>query len=183
MIPSSYIQYLLVRCVIFTGLFTSKTLMKSDRLLYINVCVYSCVLCAHTAIVIVDVMCTCTSTYRFHLTTIALDELLKLIHSLLLQPNLWVKSVFTFKKFLSKLCPHTDSSRHPYCSVCLMPIENDIYCHGENNVEYFITTDFVGQLRSKFKGIQLCVKSYWVLTCDVHFDFVLCYRQKFLELA
>ena len=30
-----------------------------------------------------------------------------------------------------------------------------MYCHGENNVDYFITTDFVGQLRSKFKGTAL----------------------------
>ena len=137
----------IICCVIFIGLFLQKL---SWKIRLINICICVCIYNYSML-----KWWPCTSTYRFHLTTAALDELLKLIHRLSPQPNLCVKSAYTFKKFLSELCPHADSSRHPYCSMCLMPIENDMYCHGENNVEYFIITDFVGQLRSKFKGTAL----------------------------
>ena len=71
-----------------------------------------------------------------------MDALLKLIKLLLAEPNTCLKTKYCFQKYFKKLFPHLRSKRHYYYALCSGPLtDNDIPCHGEKNVKFFIMSD------------------------------------------
>ena len=80
------------------------------------------------------------STIRFGLTS-ALEQLLKLVSTLLPHPNGMLKSVYSVQKLLTGLFPYIITSRHKFCDYCQLAMEGTLFCHGKENVCEFVTAD------------------------------------------
>ena len=90
---------------------------------------------------------------RYSLTEKALDDLLKLICTLLPQPNLCVKTSYSLKKVMATVTPDIQIKRHMYCSLCNLAISDSLpSCHGDQFLSYFVTVDLEAQLKARFKG-------------------------------
>ena len=76
--------------------------------------------------------------YRFGLTSTALEQLLKLVSTLLPQPNHMMKSVYSIRKLLTGLFPYIITSRHKFCDYCQLAIEGTLFCHGKENIREFV---------------------------------------------
>ena len=91
--------------------------------------------------------------YRFQLNGEAIDALLKLISDLLPQPNMCLKSVYTFKKYFSNLCDHIEIRRELYCTECISKVSSHMNsCHGQEKVGYFVMSNIGKQLKEIFQG-------------------------------
>ena len=92
-------------------------------------------------------------TYRYSLTNRALDDLLKLICTLLPQPNHCLKTSYSLKKLMTTLTPDVHISRHVYCSYCNMSVSDPARnCHGDKFLSHFVSLDLDAQLKARFKG-------------------------------
>ena len=139
--------------------------------------VWVCVLCVHTTIV-------CWNDDHVHRHTgftslVTLDELLKLIHRLSPQPNLCVKSVYTF----NQSDVHMQTLTGILTAVCIIcPLR--MTCIAMVKTMLNISSQLIlSESWGQSSKVQLYIKSYWVLAHDMHYNFVLCCRQEFLELA
>ena len=93
------------------------------------------------------------ATCRYRLTSVAVEDLLKLISSMIpSQSSKFLKSLHRFKKLFQNFFPHISSDCQYYCTVCHALCSNGQYCHGEQNVKAFYTANVEEQLKAKFKG-------------------------------
>ena len=132
------------------------------------VCVHVQNVCVHVCVCVCVCVCafTCTSvcvgtvahkgyvdedyphTCRYSLTEKALDDLLKLICTLLPQPNLRVKTSYSLK-VMATVTRDIQIKHHVYCSFCNLATSDSLpSCHGDQFLSYFVSVNLEAQLNT-----------------------------------